>query len=190
MHYQQPAVPWPDDDQYPGAAPTSHRNLTVIAVVTVSIFAVALLIAAIIFAFNLGRVSIGQKESTPQTASGAPTNPSVWSTPEAPPTHDTQQARLDPSTYTSLSPRDFALLAKNPEAWKGRKVVVYGLVTQFDAATGPSSFRADTDALPHTDGYDYDQNTWITARDPGILTDVRRKGPRHNVRRGSRFVHV
>jgi hypothetical protein len=42
---------------------------------------------------------------------------------------------LDPSTYQSLSPRDYALLVKDPDSSKGAKIIVYGSVTQFDAAS-------------------------------------------------------
>src|SRR5262249_6229584 len=75
---------------------------------------------------------------------------------------------LDPSTYQSLSPREYALLIKDPDSNKGRKIVVYGIVTQFDTATGKSEFRANTGAQPG----DYSQNTMIDAKDPSILANV------------------
>ncbi|MFC9358812.1 DUF2510 domain-containing protein [Rhodococcus sp. NPDC057014] len=73
-----------------------------------------------------------------------------------------EAARMDRSTYEVLGERDFALLAKNPDASKGRKIVVYGVVTQFDSATGTTTFRADTAAGPSDRSYDYDQNTVVT----------------------------
>lgn len=71
-------------------------------------------------------------------------------------------AKLNPASYETISDRDFALLMKNPDAAKGRKVVLYGVVTQFDSATGTSSFRANTAANPQNRSYDYDQNTVVT----------------------------
>jgi hypothetical protein len=75
---------------------------------------------------------------------------------------------LDPSTYQTLSPRDFALLIKNPDASIGRKIVLYGVVTQFDTNTGQAKFRARTGAEPG----DYDQNSLFYAHDRSILSSV------------------
>ncbi|PJE04067.1 MAG: hypothetical protein CK429_31955 [Mycobacterium sp.] len=79
---------------------------------------------------------------------------------------------LDPSQYQSISPRDYALLVKDPDAAIGRKLIVYGVVTQFDAATGTSEFRANTGAEKAEHRYDYDVNTMIHAADPAILKNV------------------
>lgn len=73
-----------------------------------------------------------------------------------------EAAKLDPATYEVVSDRDFALLMKNPDAAKGRKLVLYGVVSQFDSATGTTSFRANTAAGPQDASYDYDQNTVVT----------------------------
>lgn len=75
---------------------------------------------------------------------------------------------LDPSTYEAITPREFALLVKNPDASIGRKVVLYGLVTQFDTNTGQDSFRARTGA----ELGDYRQNTIFYAQDQSILSQV------------------
>lgn len=79
---------------------------------------------------------------------------------------------LDPTQYQPISPRDYALLVKDPDAAKGRKLIVYGVVTQFDAATGTSEFRANTGAEKAEHRYDYDVNTMIHAADPAILKNV------------------
>jgi hypothetical protein len=76
---------------------------------------------------------------------------------------------LDPATYQSVSPRDYALLIKDPDANKGRKIIVYGVVTQMDSSTGNSQMRVDTGAQL---GGDYSQNTMIDAKDPSILAKV------------------
>ncbi|GAA1601952.1 hypothetical protein [Catellatospora bangladeshensis] len=46
-------------------------------------------------------------------------------------------------TYKALSAREWKLIAKNPDSYIGKTYVVYGVVTQFDAATGDDTFRAD-----------------------------------------------
>jgi hypothetical protein len=81
-------------------------------------------------------------------------------------------ADLDPKQYQAISPRDYALLVKDPDAAKGRKLIVYGVVTQFDAASGTAEFRASTSAEKAEHRYDYDVNTMIHAPDPAILKDV------------------
>jgi hypothetical protein len=35
-------------------------------------------------------------------------------------------------------------------------------VTQFDAATGPTSFRASVDGVRHKQSYEFDTNTFLT----------------------------
>jgi len=85
-----------------------------------------------------------------------------------------ETARMDPSTYETITPRDYAVLVKNPDAAKGRKLVVYGYVTQFDAATGTAAFRANTAVTQSSTWYDYDVNTLVMAPagQSNILTNV------------------
>jgi hypothetical protein len=51
------------------------------------------------------------------------------------------------------------LIAKDPDAHIGERYIVYGVVTQFDAATGPEEFLAYVDGIWHADGYEYPTNT-------------------------------
>ncbi|MDG3014741.1 DUF2510 domain-containing protein [Speluncibacter jeojiensis] len=83
-----------------------------------------------------------------------------------------EAAKQDPATYEQLSDRDFALITKNPAAAIGRKVIVYGRVTQFDSATGTGRFLARTGASPSDDGYDYDQNTMVVGDTPALIADT------------------
>ena len=67
-------------------------------------------------------------------------------------------------SYKELSSRNFKLLAKDPDAYIGDTYVIYGEITQFDAATGTDTFRADTGPkkLRISYGYvDYDQNSML-----------------------------
>ncbi|MEH3157077.1 MAG: hypothetical protein PGN29_17750 [Gordonia paraffinivorans] len=63
------------------------------------------------------------------------------------------------------------MIAKNPAAHIGEKVVVYGKVTQFDAATGDDAFRASVDGQPQ-DYNTFTTNTVVTEGLSGILTNV------------------
>ncbi|KAB7761167.1 protein PASTA domain-containing protein [Mycolicibacterium mucogenicum DSM 44124] len=70
---------------------------------------------------------------------------------------------MDRAQYHPLTPRDFALLVKDPDSHKGDLVVLYGQVTQFDSATGRQQFRADTGPLPPEESSGYRQNTYVTS---------------------------
>ena len=63
--------------------------------------------------------------------------------------------------YPELTPRDFKLLAKDPDSFKGKTYTIYGHVTQFDAATGRDAFRANTgpNSVPADSWYEFEQNT-------------------------------
>ncbi len=73
-----------------------------------------------------------------------------------------RKAAKDPSTYKSISARDWARLEKDADTHAGEKYVIYGYVTQADSATGTDYFRADTGGTKG-DWYDYDVNTIVTA---------------------------
>lgn len=75
------------------------------------------------------------------------------------------------ATYDQLTARRWALIAKDPEARIGELYVVYGVVTQFDAATGPDVFRADVDGVRHSESYLYPTNT-VLSGDASILAEI------------------
>lgn len=83
-----------------------------------------------------------------------------------------EAAKKDPATYEQLTDRDFALIAKNPDAAVGRKIVVYGRVTQFDSATGTTQFLARTAPSVPDRVYDYDQNTFVVGDTAALIRDV------------------
>jgi hypothetical protein len=74
---------------------------------------------------------------------------------------------LDRQTYAAIGEREYAMLARNPDAEKGRRFVLYGYITQFDSVTGSSMFRANTSAVGGTQWYDFELNT-IVNFDPTI----------------------
>jgi len=78
----------------------------------------------------------------------------------------------DLSTYQEIDSRTWALVAKDPESHVGEKYVIYGKVTQFDSATGKSTFRANTDGEQQEKSYDYDVNTIISAKDAASVADI------------------
>ncbi|MFE6401767.1 hypothetical protein [Streptomyces alboflavus] len=64
--------------------------------------------------------------------------------------------------YDVLTAREWALIAKNPDAHIGERYVVYGVVTQSDTATGTEMLRASVDGVRHTYAYEYPTNTVLT----------------------------
>lgn len=79
-----------------------------------------------------------------------------------------------PPPAHAISAHDWQLIVKDPDAHKGESIIVYGEVTQFDAATGTTGFRANVDGVEHqlTDGFaDYSTNT-ILDGDPATLQNV------------------
>lgn len=134
---------------------------------------IALLIAgAVLLLGGAGVAAISNNNSGSSSSSGS-TTPWPTVTPEELQAQEaSKRALLDPSTYEEVTPREFALIAKDPEANSLRKIVLYGVVTQFDPATGAQGFRASTDGVPHPRSYDFDQNTILVVSDPSILKNV------------------
>jgi hypothetical protein len=85
-----------------------------------------------------------------------------------------QPAAAPAAPPKAISAHDWAKIAKDPDSHVGEAVVVYGEVTQFDAATGTDSFRANVDGVKHQVSYgfaDYPTNTVLT-NDGADLSDL------------------
>lgn len=61
--------------------------------------------------------------------------------------------------FAALSDRDWLKIAKDPDGHANEEVIVYGVITQFDAATGNAAFRADVSGTAQSSPYGYDTNT-------------------------------
>lgn len=101
-----------------------------------------------------------------------PATPAPSATTTAPEPVKTSTA-AKPTKYQAISARDFKLLVKDPDSFAGKAYRIYGVVTQFDAATGSNGFRADTGAtkLKADDWYEFDQNSVLTG-DESVLAEV------------------
>jgi hypothetical protein len=72
--------------------------------------------------------------------------------------------------FFSLTQREWQLVAKDPDAAKGQFVIVFGKITQFDAFTGLSSFRADVAGVDITsNGYWIGGDNSLLNGDSGML---------------------
>lgn len=81
-------------------------------------------------------------------------------------------ADADLGSYGSIDERTWALVTKDPDSHVGEKYVIFGVVTQFDAATGTSTFRANTGASQQEHSYQYDVNTLVDAVDAAQVADI------------------
>ncbi len=66
------------------------------------------------------------------------------------------------TSYGTLTDREWKLLAKTPDQYAGDGFVVYGIVTQADAATGDKEFLAHAGGIQLDDPDGYDTNTLFT----------------------------
>ena len=145
--HTQPAAPTP-----PPVAPAQKRKSPFRTVLT--ILGVILVIGIGISFFSSGTDSARDKTAT--TVMPTRTDPD-WN---------------NRDTYTELSDRDFQLLIKDPDAAAGQKHVIYGEVTQLDAATGNRGMRIDAMATPPTDTYVSGDNAMVSVDDPAILRPI------------------
>ena len=71
----------------------------------------------------------------------------------------TVAAAADLSEYEEIDERTLAQIVKAPDDHIARQVVVYGRITQLDAATGKCFVRVSISHTPHDDWYDYEHNS-------------------------------
>ncbi|MGH3501079.1 MAG: hypothetical protein ACRDQA_09340 [Nocardioidaceae bacterium] len=70
-----------------------------------------------------------------------------------------------PKPHKHVTVRKFRKIAKDPDSYIGKRVVIFAEVTQFDSATGPDTFRGNAGAEKKRPEYgfvDFTQNTIFT----------------------------
>lgn len=78
------------------------------------------------------------------------------------PTEETAAATVPPAdlgSFEELDERGLSQIVKAPDDHIGRQVVVYGAITQLDAATGKCFVRLSISHAPQGQRYDYEHNT-------------------------------
>lgn len=176
MRYTSPPPP-PVDPQYPYGGPMpagpppgkgrSHKGLVAAMLFAVSM--VLLLCCVLVFApaKDDDRGLTETVDTTaPATAAGYTTaSPAGEVAPESTEPEPSASTVAPKSVrYDKLAARGWKRLAKDPDAHRGETYIVHGVVTQFDAATGPDSMRADVDGVRHGDRYEYETNTVLRAQ--------------------------
>ncbi|MET8087430.1 hypothetical protein [Micromonospora sp. NPDC005237] len=162
------------------AAPVKRSNVRAWAVGGIALAVALCCGGTVIGAFNgdESKVTVGASSSpvigpssalpttvAPTTAaptSAAPTSAAPSPTKAAPP------PKPKPPSYKTLTERQWKLIAKDPDSYLGKTYVVYGRVTQFDAATGTDSFRADVAHRRMAEEYDYETNTILNGSESDL----------------------
>ena len=108
-----------------------------------------------------------------EKASGAQTSSAKGSTSAARPVVVASKAApsITSPAFKAITARTWKLIAKDPGKYAGEAFIVYGAVTQFDAATGAEGFRANIDGVRHVDKWEYSTNT-VLSGDSAALADV------------------
>lgn len=83
-----------------------------------------------------------------------------------------EAALTDPANYERIDERELALIARDPDAHRGRKIVIYGDVSQADSVTGNSRIRANTAAGQYWNWYDFDLNSVVSVKNPSLIANV------------------
>lgn len=138
------------------------------------------LVGAFVLIVVIGRFTVGTGADDATTTSrrtSSATSTSVPATTDVAAAEAQRRAAMlatkqNAENYRTLTPREFALVAKDPDAHKGELISIYGKVTQFDAATGSNGFRANTGPLPPDSGERYELNSVVRVYDPSTVADV------------------
>ena len=106
---------------------------------------------------------------TPRPTSRPTSRPTVGPTakPTATPAPTPSPAPIE---YAQLSSRDWAKVVKAPDSYVGEPYRVWGCITQFDAATGQDSFRAQASYRNQTSWF-IDGVNALFSGDAGQLAD-------------------
>jgi hypothetical protein len=80
-----------------------------------------------------------------------------------------EQSGTSLAIYANLSEREWALIAKDPIGNSGKLIIVYGYITQFDAATGLNQFRADVSGINARNNYGFTGDNTFVSGDANML---------------------
>lgn len=75
------------------------------------------------------------------------------------------------SDYSAIGERDLALMVKEPDSHKGKRVVVFARVTQFDSATGSCKFLASSSATQEEVTRSFGNNAVFSGGTGGVNCD-------------------
>jgi hypothetical protein len=73
--------------------------------------------------------------------------------------HSSSASKEQIDAAKELTQRDLALLVKDPDSFRGKTMILYASITQFDSATGPCTFRANIAHKNMEMSWDYENNS-------------------------------
>ena len=141
-----------------------RKGTSLAAVITSSVAFVVAIIVSLVFAAGLPPAG----DSPPEidtSATQAPEQSETSATPSAEPSEPEATPRPTPKPFAELTDQEFAVLARNPDARQGDRIVIYGQIIQFDANTGACAFLADVEAGQRAASFEYLQRALVTATD-------------------------
>lgn len=68
-------------------------------------------------------------------------------------------AKNDPSKFTVVDAASWSAIQKDPDAAKGKRVVIFANIMQFDTATGSDTFMAGVGTYQPTEAYEFEMDT-------------------------------
>ena len=122
---------------------------------------VAMTIGLTAFTVDRPRDNATSAPAPTESAEAIEPEPSPEPTTEAPPAPSTP----DLSTFKGTDDRNWALIAKDPDAHVGANVILFGSIMQFDSATGRCAMLIDTAATPKEMSFDYAQSVMAVSGD-------------------------
>lgn len=165
-----------------------NKVLSVVAIAAGSLAVITSVVVTIIISVGNGQDPVaapGQtsapaapaesEEAEPEPAPTVDETPTPSTEPTPTPT-PTEEPGPDLAAFQPLDERAYALLARDPDAHIGDQLILTGVVTQFDAATGRCTFRANTGHTQMESSFDYGQNALFMSGDGSsdcpVLDDV------------------
>lgn len=151
-------------------AATAKKFLNLTAVTTIAVTAVISILGTVTVLYVSGRLSNNNDNRlTAQATSETSNSEGDWQSLSGP-----EEATPACISHKAVDARGWLQIAKNLDSHVGDCVIVYGVVTQFDAATGSGAFRADADGVKQVPEYgyvNYPTNTLMTSGEAD-LSDV------------------
>jgi len=136
------------------------KNKILVSAAVISV----LLIVGVVAAVTSGNHNAQSQRVETTSSTGNKTNPLLSGNSQLP----------SCTSYKSVDSQGWLEIVKDPDSYSNQCYVIYGEVTQFDAATGTSGFRADVGGVEQTPQYgfvNYPTNT-VLVGDAKTLKEV------------------
>ncbi|NMR20230.1 hypothetical protein [Cellulomonas fimi] len=130
-------------------APKKKRGLKVFLWIVVGVVLLIIAIAAL---------SGGGEDSTAGTSADAAPGAASGAEGGAAGSDESTTPEVNLAEFAAVDAAGWALIAKDPDAAAGQKIVIFAEVTQFDSATGADTFRANAGATQPAAEYELETN--------------------------------